>query len=284
VALYGLYGQAEIAPLQHFADGLERLGHTVRWRNHNGWSGETEPFDAIVTYGARAQAQDLIRHYEAKNVPTVVIDHGYLKRVFVREDYGHGYFQIGMGRIGWVPTEAPSFDRLDALEISIAERPAPRPIKHALILGQVAFDAQHNKSGPDLQAMYERLAAELVAAGVKVRYRGHPMGRDVQPRGIPDDGVRSLADAIADADVVAALNSNAGLDAILAGCPAIVLMRSHYNELAYRWPTLLALIKPPPPARVRSYLKRLAYAQWTAAEMRDGLPQQFLASLGAVPA
>ena len=280
MALYGLYGQPDLPPLIQFAEGLRKVGHDFRWRNHNAWSGETEPFHCVVTYGARAQALDLIRHYESKGVPVVVIDHGYMKRVNIREDYLSGHFQVGMGRLGWVPPAAHS-DRFETLGVSVCERPE-RPLRNILILGQVGHDASHRKTPEQLMQGYASIGERLQSAGMKVRFRGHPLGPDVKPA-LPMDGVRLLSDAIADADAVLSLNSNAGLDALVAGCPAIVMLRSHYDEISYRWPVPLQLVKAPPAQQVKAYLHRLAYAQWTAAEMSEGLPQRFLASIGAIP-
>lgn len=282
MALFGIYGQMELAPLRAFAEGLARLGHTVAWRDHNFWSQDREKFDAIVILGLRHQGRDIAAHYTRLGVPIVVIDHGYMKRVHTLADYETGHFQIGIGHLGWVPPgPAPDGERFKQLGVQIKTR-APRPLRHALIAGQVAFDASHHLTEAELVATYTRLGDSLRAAGLKVSYRGHPQARGVTPN-LPSAPVSTLAEALDEADLLASVNSNAGLDALIAGVPAVVLKPCHYIRMAYRWPTPLDMIRQPDPEKLEAFLQRLAWAQWTVSEMREGLPQAFLASLGGIP-
>lgn len=282
MALYGFYGQQEIAPLRAFAAGLILRGHRIAWRDHNFWTGEAESFDAVVIFGLRAQGRDIALHYQRRSVPLVVIDHGYMKRVHRLEDYGTGFFQVGIGRLGWVPSVAPDAARFESLGIEVAPRRAYRRPSRALILGQVAWDASHHFSESRLNAAYCGAAGYFEAHGLRVRFRGHPLASGVDPGLKPAAGA-TLAGALADADVVFSLNSNAGLDAIIAGVPAAYALPCHYSELGYRWPVTPDVILPPDPDRVRAFLRRLAWAQWTADEMSEGKPQAFLASLEAIP-
>lgn len=279
-----LMGDPDWAPLRSFEAGLRLIGvDRVEWRNHreSEWSGVD--CDAVAIYGLRAQGRDALLHYQARGIPVIVIDHGYMNRVHTYEDFGHGYFQVGVGRLGWTPPAAPA-DRFESLGIEIQRR-APRPIRRVLIMGQVPHDASHRKTPLQLTECYESLAEEALRMGARsVAYRAHPSPQSapVQPR-IPHDGPQPLASAIAQADLVVSLNSNAGIDAIIAGCPACTLLPSHYDALAYRWPVRLAAATPPPADLITAHLHKLAYAQWTQAEMAEGLPQRFLASIGAIP-
>ncbi len=277
-----LIGDPEWAPLSAFADGLRLFGVECVWADHRSWTHLSHlSADAVAIYGLRAQGRDILEHFAKQQVPVVVIDHGYMKRVHTDRDFADGYFQIGMNRLGWVPPAAPA-DRFAALGVTVKAR-QPRPIRRALIMGQVGHDASHRRTPDELRACYEALAQELSHAGARViAYRAHPLGQDVRPN-LPMDDPRPLDDAIDAADLVVSLNSNAGLDAIIAGCPAVTLMASHYSALAYRWPVRLAAVRPPSVERVTAHLERLAYAQWTAAEMRAGLPHRFLQSLGVIP-
>ena len=275
-----IIGEPDWAPLSAFAEGLRSVGLDAFWTPINDWA--REDCVAAVVYGLRFQGKDIVDHYAARGIPVVVIDHGYIKRVNVVSDLPTGYLQVGINRLGWMPAAAPSADRFEALGVSAQAR-SPRPIRRALIMGQVAHDASHRLAPAQLEHCYEKLAEELFEVGIKtIAFRPHPLGASVNPK-LRYDDVSSLDDAIARADLVVSINSNSGLDAILAGCPAAVLKASHYTELAYRWPVWPALIEAPNPERVNAYLQRLAYAQWTDAEIRAGLPLQFLQSLGAVP-
>lgn len=275
-----IIGEPDWAPLTAWSVGLRSVGLDAFWTPINDWA--HQDCDAAVLYGLRHHGPDIVDHYNRRGVPVVVIDHGYVKRVNVVADLPTGYLQVGINRLGWVPPAAPSQDRFDALGIEARDRDL-KPIRRAVIMGQVGFDASHRMIPAQLERCYEALYEELRAAGVaNVAFRPHPLGEGIAPK-IPRDGVRPLDDAIRNADLVVSINSNAGLDAVLDGCPAVILKNAHYGELAYRWPTALSAIAAPPAALVNTFLKRLAYAQWTDAEIRDGLPLRFLQSIGAVP-
>lgn len=275
-----IIGEPEWAPLLAFEQGLRSFGLDAFWTPINDWA--HQDCDAAVLYGMRHHGPDIVAHYQRRGIPVVVIDHGYIKRVNVVADLPTGYLQVGINRLGWVPAAAPSSDRFERLNVAVRER-APKPIERALVMGQVGFDASHRMTPAQLERCYEALVEELRAAGIrKIAFRAHPLGQGIAPK-VPHDGVRPLDDAIRNADLVVSINSNSGLDAILDGCPAVILKNAHYGELAYRWPVRPALCEPAPVGAVNAFLKRLAYAQWTDAEIREGLPLRFLQSIGAVP-
>lgn len=280
-----LIGDPDWAPLAAFAAGLSLIGVDAFWTPINDWA--RDECDAVAIYGLRHQGQDVVAHYAARGVPVVVIDHGYMKRVNVAADLPTGYLQVGINRLGWVPPQAPR-DRFEALGIAPRQRPA-KEIRRAVIMGQVPYDASHRLNAAQLTLCYEALYDELRQAGIRnVVFRGHPLanesesGGGVNPR-VPRDGMRPIDDAIRHADLVVSINSNAGLEAIIDGCPAAVLKASHYTEAAYRWPVITSAIEPAPVELVNDLLARLAYAQWTDAEIRAGLPHRFLQSIGAIP-
>lgn len=282
MATFGLYGQAELTPLAAFAEGLSELGHRVVFRDHNYWAGEKENFDAIAIFGMRAQGRDIVEYYKAQHIPVVVIDHGYLKRVHVMGDYETGYFSVGIGNLGWVPSNVPSNDRFNIINPKIARSKACLG-RRVLILGQVPNDATHQMRANDLAAFYERSAKELEEYGVEVKYRMHPLDPDRCLPKIDLDEAEELEDAIQKYDFVACINSNAGLMSIMAGKPCLLWRKAHFDELAYRWPVNLKLLDCPSVAEIRAFLVRLCYAQWTAEEMRAGLPHRYLTSIGAIP-
>lgn len=280
---YAIYGLPELEPLRAFAEGLQSLDRRIYWRNHNAYAGEVERFDAVVVYGGRPPGDLISERYTAAGKPVVVIDHGYLKRVHRVTDYSHGHFQVGMRRLGWVPNAAPSYRR-EALGVAAKARQARR-VRRILVCGQVAADAQHGLGEAAMIDAYSRLGASIRAGGGRPFFRRHPFFQSI---GDPDieqaPGADSpLSEVLTEFDAVAALNSNAGLEALIEGVPAITTMRSHYDELAYRWPIRLGAIEAPPPARINALLDRIAYAQWTAEEMRRGQPQRYLMELGEIP-
>jgi hypothetical protein len=276
-----LIGDPDWSPLAAFAEGLRSVGVDPIWCAVNLW--QHDNCDVVVTYGLRNHGRDVLDYYEPRGVPVIVLDHGYMRRVQVAADLKTAYLQVGVNRLGWVPERVPSGDRFAALGITPRRR-EPKEIRRAVIMGQVPYDASHRLNVAQLTQCYESLYDELRQAGVRnIAFRGHPQATGVVNPNIPKDDMRPLDDAIQNADLVVSINSNSGLDALIDGCPAAVLKSSHYTECAYRWPTLLSLIEPPEPDALNNLLERLAYAQWTDAEIREGLPHRFLASIGAVP-
>lgn len=276
-----LIGDPDWSPLAAFAEGLGSIGVVPIWCAVNLW--QRDDCDVVVTYGLRNHGRDVLDYYKPRGVPVIVLDHGYMKRVQVAADLRTGYLQVGVDRLGWAPERAPSDDRFRALGIEPRRR-EPKPIRRAVIMGQVPYDASHRLNVAQLTQCYEALYDELRQAGVRnIAFRCHPQATGVVNPNIPLDDMRPLDDAIQNADLVVSINSNSGLDAIIDGCPAAVLKASHYTECAYRWPVLTNLIEPAPLELVNDLLARLAYAQWTDAEIRAGLPHRFLISIGAVP-
>jgi hypothetical protein len=97
--------------------------------------------------------------------------------------------------------------------------------------------------------------------------------------------VEPFAEALRDAWAVVTISSNSGHEALLAGVPVFCDSRAMYAALANT--SLAALEEPhfPAPAELRRYLARVAYAQWTLAEIETGAPIRFLldASRGVWP-
>jgi len=133
-----------------------------------------------------------------------------------------------------------------------------------VIMGQVAGDQAWH--GVDPATWYRRTYALVKeATGRPVYFRPHPFGGS-QNHGM-EEIAGSLDEALALAGGVVTFNSNAGVDAVLAGVPTIAA-----DPGSMVW----GLVPSAPPfepvdsgARLR-WLERLAYCQWTAEELRDG--------------
>lgn len=280
-----LIGAPDWVTLAAYAEGLGRIGRRCVWGQHGSIDLDAISPAAIVIDGMRGGGYAAVKACAERGIPAIVIDNGFLKRVSTPADHDHGHFYIGLGGLGWTPSRPQPRARFDALAVPIRERPA-RPDGPALILGQVPGDASHGLSGPALATAYAVLADQLRAAGVdRVAFRPHPLGWQMGPKGCEqwEPGAEPLAAAIDKARFVVALNSNAGLDAILAGVPAITLLPSHYGPLAWRWPINPQAVEPVHPDAVEAHCIQLAWAQWTLAEMRSGAPQRWLIEEGLAP-
>lgn len=244
-----------------FSDGLKVCGHRVIDRSASDYgAGQVERFDAVVITGLRGKGRTIRDDYAAVGVPVVVIDYGYLARVSGVATWNTGHWQIGLGGLNKPPPFPCPSDRFDALGITIKARSrGGRPV----VLGQHVGDPSHGFSRQQMQAWAQRLCDEHGAS-----WRPHPDSPGVEVRAERADG--PLGDVLASASVVYTLCSTAGLDALLAGVPAVAEMpeRSCWGELSGE--------KLPTVARRAELCARLAYGQWTIDEMRSGEAAKFV--------
>lgn len=110
---------------------------------------------------------------------------------------------------------------------------------------------------------------ELDRMGVDARFRPHPEAvRRGQVFPVPSYMVSkgTLAEDLAEAACVIAYNSNATVDAVLAGIPAITV-----DEGAMAWPVSSHNLVEPLVTPDRSeWFRRMAWCQWTIGEIQDG--------------
>lgn len=211
-----------------------------------------------------------------RSIPLFVVDLGYFKRATGPKDE-NGFNQAGIDRLCWVPWRLDGPDtsgtwraRFDALDIPVAESidPESRP-KALLVLGQKPGDAQHGMDAAAVEAWLTEKAAEHLARGWQILFRPHPecerMVLHLPHTRLPSTAPLELH--LARAREVLTINSTAGLHAIMHGLPVRCHAQAHY----------FAVAAGAGRARVLEHCRALAWAQWTCAEMRDGLALEFLA-------
>src|SRR5690606_31578013 len=256
----GIYAGASHPAVTALLQGFALCGATAHARNSAYHRGEIENFDLVVVYGLRA-GRRVRDAYQAAGVAVVVFDWGYLARVNEPSQTSTGHFQFGLGGLNRPPAFACPTDRFDSLGLTIAEQGGD-PDGYVLLCGQVPGDAAHGLDAQQIGSW----AREAAAHWPNVRYRPHPRG-GIDIAGLESD--RSpLAEALAGARRVVTINSNIGHDALLAGVPVLADGPAAYRELAGEpLPTVEAR---------REYFARLAYGQWTVAEMASGACPRFL--------
>ena len=244
-----------------FAAGLQVIGHRPIWRSASDYGpGQVESFGAVVITGMRGKGRVIRDDYERAGVPVIVIDYGYLARVGGVATWETGHWQVGVGGLNRPPSfECPS-DRFDRLGITV--KPKGKG-KRPLVLGQHVGDPAHGYTADAMQAWAQGLCDSLGA-----RWRPHPDSPGVDVVAERADG--PLARVLADTSVVHTLCSTGGLEAILAGVPAIAEM----PERAC-WGSLSGPKLPSKAAR-KALCARLAYGQWTLDEMRSGEAPRFV--------
>lgn len=139
----------------------------------------------------------------------------------------------------------------------------------AVIMGQVEGDAA--LLGCDFPRFVREAAATLAGKGWAVRFRHHPQAVARRQYVTLPQGVRpiggTMEETLALADLAVTWNSNSGVDAALAGVPTVA---GDAGSMA--WPVRLASVDalPPDEAVRRDWANRLAWCQWSAAELEGG--------------
>lgn len=239
------------------------LAHQATWggafaaglRKH-GWEVELvtryRPADMVVFWGVRLAAE--IAQQKARG-EVVVLERGYLPDRFQMASVSFGGGLNGRGEFRGPHADPSRWQRLFAPLLQPWRDNAEGEV---LIMGQVTGDA--SIQGVDIEAFYARAAAAYRALDFTVRYRPHPRGRTL-PR-----APRPLALDLESARFVVTWNSNSAVDAVLAGVPAIALDR---GSMAWEVAGHELGRLPPAPDRA-AWAHRLAWCQWSKAEMASG--------------
>lgn len=140
---------------------------------------------------------------------------------------------------------------------------------YILLMGQIPGDASLN--GLNIEAWCQDAAIALgTAHDLPIAYRPHPLavGRGYRIKDVAGTFrfSGSLESALEGAAMVATLNSNSGVDAVLAGVPTWAC-----DEGAMAWPvTGHALGQEAPRPDRAAWAAQLAWCQWMAPEIASG--------------
>lgn len=230
--------------------------------------GQYEPARLAVVWGMRgATTSDLLVRQHGAGNHVAILDHGYFEDradlVSVSLDNLHGR------GVDYVP-EGVSEDRLCR---RYGDMPSPLGrggYGRALILGQWPGDAA--LEGEDVAQAYRALADKLASQGYRAVLRPHPAytarigGRRLF--GLEDAGEGTLDEQILASDIVASHSSTALHWAVMLGRLTIAQSRM---SLAYG-------LCPDEDER-RRWATRMAWRQWTMAELARGVPWVLLEPL-----
>lgn len=225
-----------------------------------------------VFHGLERGEDAMRQQLEARGIPWLVIDLGYLG------DRSHHY-QVGWGRLGWMPSGMMPTHRFCRLGISIVSDRDSQG--EWMILGQVADDNQHRMSDVRLRAVYASIVDRIRAGepGARIVFRGHPSAPQNLVKGLDVSfqigGEVALTDALKYARACVTVNSTAYYEAAAAGVPVVCDKGAHYapvcatfdctGEDPISFPTLRSAAEKAP-----QFIKA-SCAQWTCAEMRSGI-------------
>lgn len=232
------------------ADGLRVHGEDVERRQIH----DLVDADLAVIWGHGKP--DVIRHQKAAGKDYLVMERGYIGD---RTKYTSLGFNGLNGRADFGSPDNPS-DRWEKHGFSMAPWREPHTGEYVLIMGQVPGDQS-------IQHIDVRSLLHAVADSIKhlpVCYRPHPLAHETWAPASVYYG--TLQDALAGAERVITINSNSGVDAVLAGVPTVTL-----DEGSMAWPVTSHDISAP-----LCYVNRMqwaynmAYTQWTEGEIRSG--------------
>lgn len=281
----GLFGYPGDSLREAAESGLRALGHQIVGQIPGAWAASTALRDlgAVVVCGFRGACREAARFYGAQEgVEVILIDLPHL----LREDEA-GYRRVTPPDLSYLPEfdgKAPR-DRLKALGIKPQTRKRVKG-QHVLILGQRGGDPTHGMSRREIQAWAERSIETLRSlTDSKIVWRPHPL--EVFPvhaaDGYSDPGKESLEEAFDGSWLVVTHSSSAGLKALIAGFPVIATGEPPYKDLTYDFGEFKNLA-PPDAEALEDLLARVAYTQWSEAEIATGEPfADLLPDEGSVP-
>jgi len=271
-----------------FGEGLKRHG----WEVSSGEASEYRGSDLIVQWNVRHDALLL----NSRGAETCILETSYLEP---RRDYVSVSFGTAINNRNrfYGPFDDPSrWDERFAKALKPYPDETDGPV---LIMGQMPGDMAVKPYVNFFDWVYD--VYRHYKERYDVRFRPHPgMKLPVKPkahkwakvcvhpdefdlwrgweRAIPDglqmDMSRGLEDALAGARHVVTFNSNSGVDAVLAGRPAIAIDRG-----SMAWPVAghkLDEVFAPDEASRLQWARALAWKQWTRDEIESGRAWEYV--------
>jgi hypothetical protein len=272
VLLYGTYNATLSTAV---AEGIHSLGHKVTFRNQNVYrAGEVEPGDVAVIMGLHGGGWYILQDQRKRGAPVLVIDYGYVKRGTAMGGSNISldrYYSISLnglnGRSDPLPSPMPS-DRWDSLGLPL--QPWRGQEKFVLVCGQKTNDAAIGDLNPRLWAAQTIEQVQMYTRKT-VMFRPHPEDPSQRrPIGVPHSTHETFIEALADVHAVVAYNSNALVEATIAGVPTFALGEGSMVQGVTNT-ELRDLDKPLAFAR-EQWAYDLAWRQYTVEEFRSGLP------------
>lgn len=268
-------------PYRGVAAGLRRLGHRVQFTvPADDWPLVCPAPDAVFLWnGVHGRWGAIADRCRREGLRTFIMERGFFDRLRHTQIDRRG-FNHTASWAACLSGPAPAGGRQRFLRAWGRGR---RPIRrrrdgYLLVLCQAPGDAQLRDSEIRHPGPLVRAAADAAPGGIEIRARAHPLsawscgtlGRARMIRGTLDEALAGAAFAVT-------VNSNAGNEALAAGCPVLSLGPSLYGRAGVALQTGLAHLADaieamldgwrPADSDVAHYLYHLACRQWTAAEL-----------------
>lgn len=188
-----------------------------------------------------------------------------LERSYLPDRFKYASVSFGGGLNGRGVFRGPFHDgsRFAELFSHLLQPWQPKPDGYALIMEQVPGD--NSVKNVDLPAFYARAAGAFQTLGIPVRARKHPNCSPKRGQDYIDAAYRSLADDLSGARCTVTWNSNAGVDAVLAGIPAIAM-----DEGSMCFEVAGHDLREPPMTDRTAWAHAMAWKQFTKEEIASG--------------
>lgn len=234
----------------------------------HGWSAtievEPRPSDLLVLWGTR---RELAIQRQKLRGEVCILERGY-----VADRFQWTSISVGGGLNGHGVFRGP-FEDKSRWDANFTECMKPWKLldnnKYVLIMGQVPTDMSLRGLNP--HAEWYNIAEAFQKQGHDVRFRPHPLAPRERIPGVVSLPDVPLSDALDGAKCVVTINSNSGVDAVLAGIPTITLDR---RSMAWDVTGHMAVI--PDPVDRDAWASALAWKQWRDFEISSGLAWETL--------
>lgn len=270
INILGRNGSAE-KTCKAMATGIKRCGDEPVFRtdsDHN-----MQGFDACVLWGYVLTCQTIIKSCISSGKPYIFLDMGYWRRE-------RGYYKVAVNDrhpTNYLMSQEVGPARFNQLEIGF--RPFRKSGKDILLAGmshKAAWSWKLQTEG------FETEAASILRRHTQRRivYRPKPSWPDAQPIfHTVFDRKTPLDAALAQAHCVVAHHSNVGCDALLHGVPVMVKHGAASVLCTYDLSKIETPYYPSDEER-QAWANRLAYCQWSVAEMQSGACWEYLKTSG----
>lgn len=266
-SLYNQFGAKNSSSVfAALAQGLIDLGHTVSYHND---SADVAIIWSQLWAGRMRQNQDVWIQYQLSGRPVLIVEVGALKR--------NQTWRLMVNGKNCLLSTGNNQQRFNWMGIQL--RPWHNDGKHILIACQRP-ESQQWQGRPDINTWLEHTVAKIKQHSDRpIKIRPHPRYRSIRlPHGcelstpISISGTYDEFDFVKDcynAWCVVNVNSNPGVEAVLAGIPVFVDSSSMAAPVGNL--DLDSIENPATPCR-QQWAWDLAHTEWTVEEIRQGVP------------
>lgn len=276
---YVVYGRESNEVAAAIVAGLRNAGHKVTVQRAELFrpNEAVKNPDRVVVSGLRGKYTDVKMHYREVGIPIIVREAPHFRdtdRVVPGDGTAPRYQRLSLDSHAWIPPFDCPPDRFKALNLALATKPPAG--RNLLICGQTDRDTQHGKTLREIAAwLSEAVPAIQRMTGLPPVWRPHPLAPAApkplasMPEQRPAD--MPLSEALANAGALLSYNSTLGLTALRMGIPVYCGGPATYRDAAVVVGGENSGPEISSEADVRALMARIAYTQWTMAELEAGV-------------